>query len=206
MIGRRFIRMENKCPSFLLLVRVTLRHTVSNLKELTTLFAVTALFGIASCFSYYPMYGLVIAFKDYSPSLGFSGSPWVGFKHFSQFFHSYQFGLTIKNTLAISLYSIFIGFPLPIAIALLSNQLRSEKFKKVFQVTTYFPHFISVMVVVGMILIFFSPETGIVANLFRLLGLTFPNILANTSFSKTFMSGAMFGNTQVGIVSSTLQP
>lgn len=135
-------------------------------------------------FSYYPMYGLVIAFKDYSPSLGFSGSPWVGFKHFSQFFHSYQFGLTIKNTLAISLYSIFIGFPLPIAIALLSNQLRSEKFKKVFQVTTYFPHFISVMVVVGMILIFFSPETGIVANLFRLLGLTFPNILANTSFFK----------------------
>lgn len=82
------------------------------------------------------------------------------------------------------MYSIFIGFPLPIAIALLSNQLRSEKFKKVFQVTTYFPHFISVMVVVGMILIFFSPETGIVANLFRLLGLTFPNILANTSFFK----------------------
>ena len=134
------------------------------------------------CFTYLPMYGLIIAFKDYSPALGIWDSPWVGLKHFIQYFHSYQFDLTIKNTLNISLYSILVGFPLPIALAILCNQMRIGMFKKVFQVTTYLPHFISTMVMCGMILIFLSPSNGLIANMLGLLGIEMPNVLSKSSF------------------------
>ncbi|WP_307847793.1 ABC transporter permease [Metabacillus bambusae] len=134
------------------------------------------------CFTYLPMYGLIIAFKDYSPTLGIWESPWVGLKHFIQFFNSYQFDLTIKNTLNISLYSILVGFPLPIALAILCNQLRIGMFKKVFQVTTYLPHFISTMVMCGMILIFLSPSNGLVSNFLGLIGIEMPNVLSKSSF------------------------
>jgi putative aldouronate transport system permease protein len=136
------------------------------------------------CFAYLPMYGLLIAFKDYSPGLGIMGSPWVGFKHFIKFFNSYQFGITIKNTLVISVYGIIVGFPLPIALALLCNQIRNQKFKKVFQVTTYLPHFISTMVMCGLILIFLSPSSGIIANGFRVFGIEIPNFMASVSVFK----------------------
>lgn len=136
------------------------------------------------CFAYIPMYGLIIAFKDYSPALGIMGSPWVGFRHFIKFFNSYQFALTLKNTLSISLYGIIVGFPLPIALALLCNQIRNQKFKKVFQVTTYLPHFISTMVMCGLILIFLSPSSGIIANFFRLFGVELPNLMASVSAFK----------------------
>lgn len=131
------------------------------------------------CFTYIPMYGIVMAFKDYSPALGIWSSPWVGVKHFIQYFNSYQFGLTLKNTLSISLYSILIGFPLPIALAILCNQLRIGMFKKVFQVTTYLPHFISTMVMCGMILIFLSPSNGLMANILGLFGMEMPNLLSS---------------------------
>ena len=130
-------------------------------------------------FSYIPLVGIVIAFKDYTPSLGFLGSPWVGFKHFIQFFNSYQFSLTLMNTLKISIYSILIGFPLPLILALLCNQMRDGRFKKVFQVVTYLPHFISTMVICGMLIMFLSPESGLIANLFKQIGLDFPNLLAS---------------------------
>ncbi len=134
------------------------------------------------CFTYIPMYGIIISFKDYSPVLGMWGSPWVGFKHFIQFFNSYQFELTIKNTLSISIYSILVGFPLPIALAILCNQMRAGMFKKVFQVTTYLPHFISTMVMCGMILLFLSPSSGLMANLLSLVGIEMPNVLAKPLF------------------------
>lgn len=136
---------------------------------------------LLALFSYLPMYGILIAFKNYIPTLGVWASPWVGFEHFKQFFNSYQFSLTIKNTLSISLYSILIGFPLPIAVAILSNQIRNQRFKKVFQVTTYLPHFISTMVMAGMILLFLSPSTGLIANVLGVFGIEMPNILANPS-------------------------
>ena len=129
-------------------------------------------------FAYIPMFGLVIAFKDYSPANGILNSPWVGFKYFTQFFNSVQFGTTMMNTLKISIYSILVGFPLPILLALLCNQLRAGKFKKVFQVTTYLPHFISTMVMCGMIILFLSPNSGLLANIFKSLGWTMPNLLA----------------------------
>ena len=137
---------------------------------------------LLACFSYLPMYGVIISFKDFSPALGIWDSPWVGFKHFNQFFNSYQFDLTIKNTLSISLYSILVGFPLPIALAILCNQIRVGMFKKVFQVTTYLPHFISTMVMCGMILIFLSPSNGLIANLLGLIGVDMPNVLAKPAF------------------------
>ncbi|WP_442862478.1 ABC transporter permease [Bacillus sp. USDA818B3_A] len=133
------------------------------------------------CFTYIPMYGIVMAFKDYSPALGIWESPWVGFKHFIQYFNSYQFDLTLKNTLYISLYSILVGFPLPIALAILCNQIRIGMFKKVFQVTTYLPHFISTMVMCGMILIFLSPSHGLIVNLLGLIGIEMPNVLSDPS-------------------------
>ena len=129
-------------------------------------------------FAYIPMFGLVIAFKDYSPANGILNSPWVGFKYFTQFFNSVQFGTTMMNTLKISIYSILVGFPLPILLALLCNQLRAGKFKKVFQVTTYLPHFISTMVMCGMIILFLSPNSGLIANIFKSLGWTMPNLLS----------------------------
>lgn len=89
------------------------------------------------CFSYLPMGGIIMAFQDYSPSLGMLGSPFVGFKQFLRFFRSYQFELTIKNTLVLSFYGIVAGFPLPILLALMCNQMRTKRFKKVFQVITY---------------------------------------------------------------------
>ena len=129
-------------------------------------------------FAYIPMFGLVIAFKDYSPANGILNSPWVGFKYFTQFFNSVQFGTTMMNTLKISIYSILVEFPLPILLALLCNQLRAGKFKKVFQVTTYLPHFISTMVMCGIIILFLSPNSGLIANIFKSLGWTMPNLLS----------------------------
>ena len=129
-------------------------------------------------FAYIPMLGLVIAFRDYSPANGILNSPWAGFKYFTQFFNSVQFGTTMMNTLKISIYSILVGFPLPILLALLCNQLRTGKFKKVFQVTTYLPHFISTMVMCGMIILFLSPNSGLIANIFKSLGWTMPNLLS----------------------------
>lgn len=136
------------------------------------------------CFAYLPLGGLVIAFKNYSPALGIMGSPWVGMKNFTQFFHSYQFPITIKNTLILSLYGLLVGTPLPIALALMCNQMKTKMFKKVFQVITYLPHFISTMVMCGLILIVLSPANGLIANIFRLFGAELPNLMASTSAFK----------------------
>ena len=136
------------------------------------------------CFAYLPMFGIVIAFQKYSPALGVMGSKFVGFANFLQFFRSYQFGVTIKNTLLLSIYSILVGFPLPILLALMCNQMKTKMFKKVFQVITYLPHFISTMVMCGLILIFLSPSSGLFANLFKLFGGAFPNLMASASSFK----------------------
>lgn len=132
-------------------------------------------------FTYYPMYGVLIAFKDFKPAQGIMGSAWVGFKNFKQFFNSYQFWPTIRNTLVISLYTILVTFPLPIVLALMCNQMKALKFKKFFQVATYLPHFISTVVMCGMIILFLSPSTGIIAKLVGLLGFKLPNLMGQAS-------------------------
>ncbi len=127
-------------------------------------------FLVTLIFSYIPMYGVIIAFKDFMPSLGIWGSPWVGFKHFQRFFDSYYFWDLIKNTLGISIYSLAVGFPLPIILALALNELKDGKFKKFTQTVTYAPNFISVVVVCGMVIAFLTPSTGIINHLLDFLG------------------------------------
>lgn len=140
------------------------------------------------CFAYLPMGGIVMAFQNYNPRKGIFGSEWVWFDNFIQFFKSYQFGVTMKNTLVISLYGMVVGFPLSMGLALMCNHMRAKMFKKVFQVITYLPHFISTMVMCGLILIFLSPSSGLFANLFRLLGWEFPNLLASEdAFSHVYV-------------------
>ncbi|WP_373460441.1 ABC transporter permease [Paenibacillus sp. V4I7] len=116
-------------------------------------------------FEYVPMYGVQIAFKDFIATKGITGSPWVGFKHFERFFESYYFWRLLKNTLGIGVYQLLIGFPVPIALALLINELRSKRISRFVQTVTYAPHFLSTVVMVGMIFIFLSPQTGIVNGL-----------------------------------------
>lgn len=130
-------------------------------------------------FTYYPMYGVVIAFKDFKPARGILGSDWAGLKYFTQFFHSYQFGPTIKNTIVISLYTILVTFPLPIGLALMCNQMKALRFKKFFQVSTYLPHFISTVVMAGMIILFLSPSSGVIAKIVGLFGFTLPNLMGS---------------------------
>ncbi|MEF9960071.1 MAG: ABC transporter permease subunit [Niameybacter sp.] len=121
-------------------------------------------------FSYVPMYGVQLAFRDYNPIMGITGSPWVGFEHFIRFFNSYQFKQLISNTLILSLYSLIVGFPIPIILALALNQVKNSKFKKLVQTVTYAPHFISVVVLVGMLGIFFSVNGGLVNEIIKLFG------------------------------------
>ncbi|MFC3747750.1 ABC transporter permease [Paenibacillus sp. GCM10012306] len=121
-------------------------------------------------FLYFPMYGLQIAFKDFSPVKGILGSDWVGFKHFIAFYDSYYFWRLIRNTLLISFYELIFGFPAPIILALLLNEIRSSVFKNVVQSITYLPHFISIVVVAGMMVDFLSGN-GLINQLTGLFGI-----------------------------------
>ena len=121
-------------------------------------------------FCYGPMYGIQLAFKNYNALDGIAGSPWVGLTHFERFFHSYQFVKLLKNTLSLSLLQLLWGFPLPILLALCLNYARKEKFKKFVQTITYAPHFISIVVLVGMLNIFFSVNGGLVNEVVTALG------------------------------------
>lgn len=120
-------------------------------------------------FHYAPMYGAMIAFKDYSPVKGIMGSEWVGFSHFQDFFSSYYFWRILKNTIILSLYNLIFEFPAPIVLALLINEVRSRVFKKFVQSVTYMPYFISMVVICGMITDFTNPD-GIVNTLLTFLG------------------------------------
>jgi putative aldouronate transport system permease protein len=120
-------------------------------------------------FDYGPMYGLQIAFKDYSPGDGIWGSRWVGLANFTEFFQSYYFWRLIRNTLLISVYELIFGFPAPIILALLLNELRKQAFKRIVQTVTYLPHFISVVVVVGMLVDFLARD-GVVNQVLGYLG------------------------------------
>ena len=140
------------------------------------------------CFTYLPMYGVVIAFKDFRPALGIMGSKWAGFKYFERYFSSYMFSNTIINTLVISLYTIAVTFPLPIVIALMCNQMYAKRFKKFFQVSTYLPHFISTVVMCGMIILFLSPSSGVIPKLCSMIGIKTGDLMGNAdAFSSIYV-------------------
>ena len=120
-------------------------------------------------FHYVPMAGAVIAFKNYTPARGILDSPWVGLANFKDFFESVYLWRLVRNTLTINLYELLIGFPAPIILALLLNEVRSRMFKRSVQTITYLPHFISAVVAVGMVLDFFSSD-GIINALVTGLG------------------------------------
>ncbi|MBP3361964.1 MAG: sugar ABC transporter permease [Clostridia bacterium] len=120
-------------------------------------------------FAYYPMYGLQIAFRKFNPALGIMGSPWAGMQHFRRFFNSPQFGNVIVNTLVLSFYNLAAGVPIPIILALGLNAMRNKILKKTVQMATYLPHFISSVVMVGMLIQMFSPRVGMFGNLYSLM-------------------------------------
>ena len=126
-------------------------------------------FAYILVFNYFPMYGVQIAFKDYSTRLGIWGSKWVGFKHFVRFLSYPAFFQIIVNTLTLSLYSI-ATFPCAVIAALLINELDSARFKRVVQMISYAPHFISTVVICGMLKIFFARSNGLINNVIEMLG------------------------------------
>ncbi|MDR0877568.1 MAG: ABC transporter permease subunit [Treponema sp.] len=132
------------------------------------IFLVPAVVYVA-IFDYAPMYGIQIAFKDYKAALGFSGSPWVGFKHIVDFYNGYYFWRLIRNTLIISVYSLLAGFPIPILLAIMLNQLNG-KVKGFIQTVFYAPHFISLVVLVGIMYTMFSPSIGVVNTILEAMG------------------------------------
>ena len=128
-------------------------------------------------FAYIPMGGLVMAFQDFKPRLGFLKSEWVGFDNFIKFFNSYNFKNVVGNTLILSLYSIVVGFPLPIIFALMMNSIQNRKFAKITQTIVNLPHFISVTVLVGILLQLFNSRTGIYGIVFNAITGEYPKDL-----------------------------
>lgn len=135
-------------------------------------------------YEYGPMYGIILAFKDYKTKLGILGSPWVGFKNFERLFRSYNFGMMLKNTLGISLYSLLVGFPLPIVFALMLHYLRSKKLKKIVQMVSYAPHFLSTVVICSM-LILFCDKNGVFNIITGFFGMESVNWLAKPEWFKS---------------------
>jgi len=136
-------------------------------------------------FCYVPMYGIQIAFKNYNPQLGYLKSPFVGFRYFKQFFSSYYCFDVIWNTLSISLYTLLIGFPAPILLAIIINELPVNKLKKAVQNITYIPHFISVVVLCGMLYLFLSPQYGIINHFLSLAGIGPIGFLESNKYFKS---------------------
>lgn len=121
-------------------------------------------------FHYIPLYGIQIAFKDYKVSKGIVDSAWIGLENFRTFFNSYYCGRLIVNTLLLNIYSLLWSFPIPVVLALLLNRIKQERFKKFTQTVIYVPHFISTVVMAGMLYIFLSPQTGMINRLIMALG------------------------------------
>ncbi len=122
-------------------------------------------------FLYKPMYGLQIAFKDYSIFRGIAGSPWVGFEHFNTLFDNDQFLRALRNTLIMSAYGLLFGFPVPILLAVMFNEVISRTFKRTAQTIVYLPHFISSVIIAGIVITAFSPSAGIINTLLGWFGL-----------------------------------
>ncbi|MCR8633029.1 ABC transporter permease [Paenibacillus radicis (ex Xue et al. 2023)] len=140
-------------------------------------------------FDYGPMYGASIAFKDFSAIKGISGSPWVGFQNFSDFFKDVYFVRIFRNTLLLSLYNIIFGFPAPIILALLLNEVRKQIFKRFVQSVTYLPHFISVMVLCGLI-VDFTSRNGIINDLLAFMGMERVTMLLKPELFRSIYVGS----------------
>lgn len=151
--------------------RGSARRTLQQMKKsyMLYIFLLPAVIMVA-IFCYAPMYGVLMAFQNYSPSKGILGSPWVGFEWFERFFNMPRFWQILGNTLTLSVYSLIVGFPIPIILAVLINSVESNRFRRVTQTVTYMPHFISTVVLVGMITVFLSPRSGFLNHMLEMVG------------------------------------
>lgn len=141
-------------------------------------------------FYYVPMAGVVIALKDYSPMQGIQGiftSEWVGFKHFSDFFHSYSFTQVLTNTLLLGMYNVVFGFPAPIVLALMLNEIMHRRFKKLVQSVSYLPHFLSMVVVVGIVNFMLSPDGGMINEMIKWFGQETINFMGQQRMYRTII-------------------
>ncbi|WP_374992169.1 ABC transporter permease [Paenibacillus sp. LHD-38] len=136
-------------------------------------------------FKYIPMFGVVIAFKDYNVVDGILGSPWAGFKYFQQLLDAPYFWDYLRNTLLISLYGLLVGFPAPIILALALNEIRNGVFKKSVQMVTYAPYFISTVIIVSILIVNLSPNVGLLSNISRALGLEPVDFLGKSELFKS---------------------
>jgi putative aldouronate transport system permease protein len=136
-------------------------------------------------FKYYPMLNAALAFKDYNVTKGIWGSPWIGFKNFELFFENPMFWTLVKNTIYISLYQLAVGFPIPIVLALALNEIRSARFKKLVQMVTFAPYFISTVVMVSMIMLFLAPRLGFFNTAMNALGMDSINFLGEPSMFRS---------------------
>ena len=148
-------------------------------------------------YKYIPMYGIQIAFRDYMPAKGFFGSPWVGMKWFNRFFSAPTCSRMITNTVLISFYSLIWSFPIPIILALAINQLRFKRYKRVVQTVLYAPHFISIMVICGMIRIFLSPSGGLL-NL--ILGTEIDFLTESSAFRTIYIASGIWQDAGWGCI------
>jgi putative aldouronate transport system permease protein len=150
-------------------------------------------------FRYIPMYGAVIAFKDFSPGRGILGSSWVGLRNFVDFFQSVYFTRVVRNTFLINLYGLIFGFPVPIILALLINEIRNSFFKRVVQTVTYMPYFISLVVVAG-IIIEFTSQNGLINKIIELFSgrrisiMNFPQYFRPVYIISDIWQGMGFGS------------
>ena len=132
-------------------------------------------------FNYLPLYGIQIAFKDYKAVKGIAGSPWVGLKHFKNFFNAYYFDRLIINTLLLNILNLVFSFPVPLLLSILLNQIRKQKVKRAIQTTIYVPYFISTVVLAGMLYIFLSPTSGIFNHVRQAMGLNPIDYMSETA-------------------------
>ena len=140
-------------------------------------------------YRYLPMFGIMMAFQDYNPSLGFLNSPWVGLKHFKQFFSYGSFETLFSNTLILSLQSLVFSFPAPILMALLLNEVRHNSYKRLTQTLMYLPHFLSTVVVCSIAYQLFSVDSGVLNQVLSALGLPKVNILMNAAAYRPLFVG-----------------
>ena len=136
-------------------------------------------------FNYMPLYGIQIAFKDYKAVNGIAGSAWVGLKHFKDFFNAYYFQRLLVNTLLLNVYNLLWSFPVPLILAILLNQIRSDRKKRFIQTSIYVPYFISTVVLAGMLYIFLSPTSGIVNLIRTSLGMTAIDYMSDAGAFRT---------------------
>jgi putative aldouronate transport system permease protein len=136
-------------------------------------------------FHYIPMYGMQIAFRQFSPSKGIAGSPWIGFENFRRFLSAYNFRTILWNTISLSLYEILASFPFPLVFAIMINEVPSRRFKRSVQMISYAPHFISTIVIVAIMNQLLNLRFGIVNNLIEIFGGQRINFLADPKLFKT---------------------